>query len=99
MCIRDDQPHALQPPLDEAPQECRPEAPIFGRTDIDAEHLALALTRDPDRHDGRLIGDTAIDAHLEVRRVHPEIAVLPGQRTRAERRDRGVQLATDSRHF
>lgn len=95
--VGDDQPDALEPALHETPQERGPEGPILRRPDVDAENLAIPLARDAHRHDRGLADDAAIDPHLVVRRVDPQIAVLAGEGQRPKGGHDHVQLAADTR--
>lgn len=97
--IRDDEPHTLQPAFDQAPQKRRPKRTVFGRTDIDPEHLPVAVGADADRHHRRLAGHPAVNADFVIRRVDPQIAMLAGERARAKRRHDRVELGADARHF
>ena len=54
-----------------------------GPTSI-AEHLALALAGDADRDDRRLADDAAVDPHLVVRRIDPEVRMLARERAASE---------------
>lgn len=87
MGIPDHQAHARQAALEQAAQKRRPKAAVFGRAHVHPQHLALALTRDADRHDGRLADDSAVDPHLVVGRVEPRM--LAGNRARAPPPGRG----------
>ncbi len=48
---------------------------VVAGAELEAEHPALAGERDPDRDEGRHRHDPAALAHLEVRRVEPQIRV------------------------
>ena len=94
---RDHQAHPLEPALHQAAEEGRPEGAILRRTDVDPEHLSVTLDGDTDRHDRRLTDDATIDPHLMVRRIHPQIAMLPGERPRPEGGDDRIELAANER--
>jgi hypothetical protein len=69
-------------------------------SDVDTQHLPLALRGDADRDDGGLADDAAVDLDLVVRRGDPPIAMLAGQGPRAERRSSCRSLlSTFSRRF
>ena len=63
------------------------------------EHLPIALARDADGDDRRLAHHAAIDPHLVVRGIDPQIPVLARERPRAKRRHHGIELAADARHL
>jgi hypothetical protein len=52
--VGDDQPHAAQAALHQAPQKRRPEGAIFRRPHVDTEDLTIAVGGDADRDDRRL---------------------------------------------
>jgi hypothetical protein len=94
--VRDDQANALETAFHKTPEKLRPETAILGRPDIDPQHLAVALAGNAHRDDRGLTDHATVDPHLVVRRIHPQITMLAGQRARATRRDDRVELAADS---
>ena len=74
-----------------------PGSPVFRRTDVHAEDLTIPVARHPDRHDRGLADHPAVDADLVVRRIDPEIPMLPGERAQPKRGDDRIELATDAR--
>ena len=91
--------HAAEAALDQAAQKRRPERPILRGADVDAEDLALALAGDADGDDRRLARHPAVDPHLVVRRIDPDVRVVGRERARPERLHQRIELAADARHL
>ena len=79
--VADDQPDAAQATLDEAADEGRPGgALVVARRELEAQHAPLAAGGHA-RRDQRRHGDHAARlAHLDVRRVEPQVRDTPDRR-------------------
>ncbi len=78
--IGDDQLHAGQAAPDEVLEEARPERLGFGRTDVQADDLALALGVDGHSDYRGDTDDPPALAHLEIGSIEPEVGPVAGER-------------------
>jgi hypothetical protein len=91
--VADDQAHAAEAALDEAAHEAGPGAAlVVAGSQLEAQDTALAGRRHAHRHQRGHRHDAARLAHLQVRRVEPQVGIaLVGERSAAEALDLGVQ--------
>ena len=61
--------------------------------------MALAVHGHANRHDGRVADHAAIDPHLVIRRVQPDVRIRGRQATRAKRLHHRVEIGADPRHL
>ena len=71
--VRDHQAHAGEPPALQGTQELTPEGLVFGVADLDAQYLPASVLGDAGGDDHGFGGHLVVGAHVQVRRVEPDV--------------------------
>jgi len=99
MVVADDELHAGEPPGPQRAQERRPEGPVFGVTDLDAEDFPVTGGGDARGDDDGPRHDPALDAGFDVGGVAEHVGEPAFELPGAERLEVAVELGADAAHL